>query len=349
MVRQTKAQILQAIEDTRIQREAIQVSLSVMRWIQRCVGHGLKGQFQDRQELHTALQRLGIPANPPNISLFREVQFPGKGLGIQASIDIPRGTPLLTEEALFSKRGGAVPQIWAQHAAFLTLFCPVSPTSPATPEKRFNANNFSMNGTERGIFLKASRFNHSCIPNAYFAWNPRSRRITINAIVDIRTNDEICLNYIPTFFSRPRSERHRKLRHYDFTCQCPACLPDSEFGSASAERRKRMHILEPKLDRNETASKQRLLDINHFDFLFKREGLVYLHLANLYHLKASWYRMKMNDPTTARQPNLEFRRFCRDSALEAARKELDLDITANGHDSPVVDRTVEFIREIGRE
>ena len=59
--------------------------------------------------------------------------------------------------------------------------------------------------------------------------------------------------------------------------------------------------------------------------------------------------MKMNSPTTAGDTNLEYRRFCRDSALQAARSGLDLDITANGHDSPVVDGTVEFIREIGRE
>ena len=278
------------------------------------------------------------------------MQIPGKGLGIQASIDIPRGTPLLTEQALFSKRGNAVvPQIWAQHAAFLALFCPVAPASPATPEKRFNANNFQMNGTERGIFLKASRFNHSCIPNAYFAWNPRSRCITINAVVDIRTNDEICLDYMPKFFAKSRSGRHRELRHYAFTCQCPACLSNSEFGSASEERRKRMGILEPHLNRNETASKQRLLDIEHFELILKREGLVYPHLAGLYHLRASWYMIEMNSATSQGVHNLEYRRFCRNSALQAARDELDLDITANGHDSPVVDRTVEFIREIGRE
>ena len=278
------------------------------------------------------------------------MQIAGKGLGIQASIDIPRGTPLLTEEALFSKRGnGAVPQLWAQHAAFVALFCPVAPGSPTTPEKRFDANNFEMDGTEKGIFLKASRFNHSCRPNAFFTWNPRSRRITINAILDIRTDDEICLNYIPNSFAKSRSERHRKLRHYDFTCQCPACLPDSEFGSASVERRKKMKALDANLNRNETVSKQRFLDIDHFEFLLKQEGLVYPQLADAYHSRASWYRVEMNSPTTAGATNLEYRRFCRDSALQAARNQLDLDITANGHDSPVVDRTVEFIREIGRE
>ena len=275
------------------------------------------------------------------------MQIPGKGLGIQASTDIPRGTPLLTEEALFSKRGTAVvPDEWAQHPAFLALFCPAS---PATPEKRFDANNFQMNGTEKGIFLKASRFNHSCRPNAYFAWNPRSQRITINAILDIQNGDEICLNYIPRFSARARSKRHRKLRHYEFDCQCPACESDSEFGIASEERRKQMEILEPRLDRNRTAPKQRLLDIDYFELLLEQEGLVYPHQADLYHLKGSWYRTEMNSATSHGMTNLEYRRFCRDSALKAARDQLDLDITANGYDSPIVDRTVEFIREIGRE
>ena len=281
--------------------------------------------------------------------MFQEVQIQGKHLGIRARIDIPRGTPILTEEAVFSKRRGDVPREIGEHAAFLALFCPVAPGSPATPEKRFDANSFEMDGSEKGIFLRASRFNHSCRPNAYFAWNPTSRRITINAIFDISNDDEICLNYIPKSFAKIRSKRHRELRHYDFTCQCPACLSDSDSGSASEDRRKRMETLKSHLDRNETASKQRLLDIDEFGLRLKREGLVYPHLADLYRLKASWYRMEMNSARTQRQTDLEYRRFCRDSALQAARDQLDLDIRANGHDSPVVRETVEFIRAIGRE
>lgn len=110
-----------------------------------------------------------------------------------------------------------------------------------------------------------------------------------------------------------------------------------------------METLKSHLDRNETASKQRLLDIDEFGLRLKREGLVYPHLADLYRLKASWYRMEMNSARTQRQTDLEYRRFCRDSALQAARDQLDLDIRANGHDSPVVRETVEFIRAIGRE
>ena len=57
----------------------------------------------------------------------------------------------------------------------------------------------------------------------------------------------------------------------------------------------------------------------------------------------------MNSATSQGMTNLEYRRFCRNSALQAAKDQLDLDITANGHDLPIVDRTVEFIRDIGTE
>ena len=115
------------------------------------------------------------------------------------------------------------------------------------------------------------------------------------------------------------------------------------------ERRKKMKALEANLNRDETASKQRLLDIDHFELLLKQEGLVYPRLAGLYRVKASWYMTEMSSATSQGMTNLEYRRFCRNSALQAAKDELDLDIRANGHDSPIVDRTVEFIREIGSE
>ena len=94
---------------------------------------------------------------------------PGKGLGVRAVIDIPKGTPILAEEAYFSVLDEKVPNQYRRTKAFTDLFC----TYPRTPQKRFEENKFEMDEPAKGIFLKASRFNHSCRPNAYFMWNTK--------------------------------------------------------------------------------------------------------------------------------------------------------------------------------
>ena len=46
--------------------------------------------------------------------------------------------------------------------------------------------------TEWGaVFEVASRFNHSCAPNAHIAWNARSRRMTVHALADIAEGEEV--------------------------------------------------------------------------------------------------------------------------------------------------------------
>ena len=110
-----------------------------------------------------------------------------------------------------------------------------------------------------------------------------------------------------------------------------------------------MKNLKPLINRENTASKNRLLNILHFAHLLAEEGLVYPQLADTYHLQALWYVMEIDSPTTQGETNLEYRKKCREYALQAARNQLDLDVIVNGHDSPIVDGTVEFIRAIGRE
>ena len=277
--------------------------------------------------------------------MFEEGAIPGKGLGIRAVIDIPKGTPILAEEAFFSVLNSTVPNQYKRRKAFSDLFC----TEPRTAQKRFDANSFEMDGPARGIFLKASRFNHSCRPNAYFMWNPKRQRLTVNALFNISDGEEISVNYLPLEFAKTRRQHHDDLADYDFVCDCPSCDQTTDFGRASEIRRDLMGTLEPEFDEVGTASESRLLNLNRFIHLLQEEGLVYPQLADAYRSRASWYRMKMNSPTTEGETNVEYRRFCRDSALQAARSALDLDIVANGHDSPIVDSTVEFIREIGRE
>ncbi|KAM0798262.1 hypothetical protein BDR22DRAFT_777236, partial [Usnea florida] len=212
--------------------------------------------------------------------LFEEVAIPGKGLGIRAVIDIPKGTPILAEEAFFSvlDPDAEVPNQYRRRKAFSNLFC----TEARNPQKRFEENNFQMDGPERGIFLKASRFNHSCRPNAYFMWNPKRQRLTINALFDIGAGEEISVNYRPDEFAKTRRQRHDDLAYYEFVCDCPSCDQTTDFGRASELRRDLMATLAPEFDQVGTASESRLLNLNRFIHLLQEEGLVYPQLADAY-------------------------------------------------------------------
>lgn len=91
------------------------------------------------------------------------------------------------------------------------------------------------------VFEIAARFNHSCIPNAYFSWNEAKFEERIFAIRNIEEREEITLSYCDPFYES--SQRKWELQHYGFTCACPACtdLDDPEsFGAQSRERRWRL-------------------------------------------------------------------------------------------------------------
>lgn len=116
-------------------------------------------------------------------------------------------------------------------------------------QRRFDVTSFQMGKNsqrreKRGIFLLASRFNHSCVPNTYFAWSWRSKRLTVRAIIDIPKGDEIFVNYLTEDYLGTRNQRQQGLDHYNLQCTCPACQPGSAFGMASEERRSQMQVLD---------------------------------------------------------------------------------------------------------
>ena len=293
------------------------------------------------QELQSAIQRLGIPPNPPNITLFQEAASPGKGQGLFAKIKIPKGTPLLAEKPLFAVVGGVVEDRFKKLPEFLALSCPFR---TATFKRRFDANSFEMSDDQRGIFVTASRFNHSCLPNAYFAWNPERNRQTVNAAVDISAGDEIFINYLYEESFEPSDERRNAFNQYEFVCTCPACLSGTEFGRASEDRRAITKTLDDEISQDTTTKDERIFKIKRLGLLLHREGLVYPQQADLYRNQASWYIEELN--ANQRETDNEYKGRCRRNALQSARHQLDLDIMCNGHDSPVVRETLAFIRGI---
>ena len=74
-----------------------------------------------------------------------------------------------------------------------------------------------------GLFLEASRINHSCRPNAQHTWNAGLSCITVHALHDIETSCEITISYT-SGVSLGYAERQRYLRDgFSFSCACELC------------------------------------------------------------------------------------------------------------------------------
>ncbi|OMP87884.1 SET domain-containing protein 5 [Diplodia seriata] len=72
------------------------------------------------------------------------------------------------------------------------------------------------------IAPRAARFNHSCVPNAMFAWNDTVSAITVQTIKDVEEGEEVTVAYTDTTRAgRKRRESLKKL--YGFDCDCSAC------------------------------------------------------------------------------------------------------------------------------
>ena len=146
------------------------------------------------------LQKLALIPCYSNIPLYERLTSTGRGYGLRAMTQIPIGTPIISESELFSKVARKnVTQPQANKAKFKELSCPFE---PETPDQRFEANSFSMGKDAKGnklegIFLEPCRLNHSCVPNAYVAWNPKLKRITVHAIIPIHTHRERDLHQLP--------------------------------------------------------------------------------------------------------------------------------------------------------
>ena len=270
--------------------------------------------------------------------------------------DLPRGTPILYEAVFFVvSKGGPLPADKIADVRFQALSCPYN--NP-TPRQRFVVNRYWMAEDDRGdnitgLFLQASRINHSCVPNASYAWNEELQRLTVHATVDIPQNKEIFVNYNVGDYLETTIQRQQGLRKdYGFDCRCPACDFGTSFGRASDDRRNAMRDL--KNDLNANGNLNQLTDrtrryslIKEFITLVQQEGLIYPQLAGAYFKKIVWYEKEMGllfpNSVAAEIPS-----SLREKALKVARKMLDLEVACNGPQSPQVTKALTKIEDLKR-
>ena len=110
----------------------------------------------------------------------------------------------------------------------------------------FSTNAFSGDGDDSRICLMASRFNHSCSPNAYFNFDSKTGELQIKALRAITHGEEIFVSYIADrrLYGSPRQMRQVMLGiPYHFTCVCSICSLTEAESKMSDARRQRLNEL----------------------------------------------------------------------------------------------------------
>ena len=91
----------------------------------------------------------------------------------------------------------------------------------------FSVNSIGTPKGGSGLYLRCSRCNHSCKPNAYFRLSKDGQHLTLIARRPIMSGVEITISYLPeSDLLRPQKHRQEILNNWGFTCQCGRCRHD---------------------------------------------------------------------------------------------------------------------------
>ena len=334
--------------------------------------------IDEQHEINQALTRLKIAPTKvaPSQDDYYRVGFIKKGQGCIARRPIARGTRILEEAPLFSfwisknASDSCNLESLTQALGKLTLndldsFNALGPLG-ANNLERFAKNAYSMAAGVNpeqmlsGVFKQASRFNHSCLPNAFLTWNEHlgadSRGgLTIHAIRDIAIGEEILINYRVEDSQNSRTDRRRKLHDdYGFMCSCPGCDTDAPTAAQSEDNREWIRdIFETRASdiekqaRTPCRTQTRTQRYSEFHMLkdllrlLEIEGMIYPQQANAYQWVAEWCYEELMQQMTV----IDYQE-CRELGLESARNKLDLDILCNGCSSSEVHKSLALIRKL---
>lgn len=262
-----------------------------------------------------------------------------------AENEIKAGTRILEDELLVSITGHGIDKNTGerigvsfeglspeQQQQFWKLHCPDLPTY--TPlMSRYIANCFDVEPGRSGIFLKASRVNHSCCPNDFPSWNLKLRRLTLHAVDDIPRGEEITVSYYTPFY--PLEDRQNWLReHYGFQCDCPACHLETASGQRGEQRHQKMKKLYQAINKPEDSlsrNDDKELDmITEFISLAEDNHMHGLFLSRLYRRAKDCYEDK----------GLE------ELVLRYAQRVLEYDMWLLGLDNPVTHKSIRSLNQL---
>jgi hypothetical protein len=137
--------------------------------------------------------------------------------------DIERCAAVGVKLILDGERRGIIPKIMHLDAVLSTNAFSLSPDDPKSPA---------------GLFLNASRLNHSCVPNADHSYDNKSGYKSVFANRDVDVGEEITISY--SDHTKPRVMRQVDMKAWGFICQCPACDVRHPDNRAHERRLKRL-------------------------------------------------------------------------------------------------------------
>lgn len=185
--------------------------------------------------------------------LFEIRGIPGKGKGMIALVDIPKGTLIIEETALLSIQAQmrweveimiayAAAKLDVNQKAALKSLSKFPHEGETELSSIFNTNSLPVGRSGVAVFEIISRINHSCRPNTYCCWNENLEKETVYAVRPIRRGEEITIHYGR---AEPRAERRAWLkRNFGFDCSCEACSAPPAEVRASDIRIKRIRELD---------------------------------------------------------------------------------------------------------
>ncbi|KAI0454130.1 hypothetical protein F5B21DRAFT_257655 [Xylaria acuta] len=99
---------------------------------------------------------------------------------------------------------------------------------------QFDCNSFAIGNTDQaGLYLLASRFNHSCDPNVWYENELVMGRWVGRANRNIAQGEQIFISYLANH--APLDQRQAKAKGWDFTCRCDKCLNRNDIYTAFLE------------------------------------------------------------------------------------------------------------------
>jgi hypothetical protein len=222
------------------------------------VAKGLQAKLTNRPSVS---RKKGLLRTLYVLDPFVIAQSPGKGLGAFATRKLSRGDLIHSESPLFSTTSSI---------GFLDPIQLVKAFQSLSPEEKeqylslknafdqngsgarrdpmfgiYTTNSFSIGDGREAVFIRASRFNHSCSPNARYSFNAAIGKIRIYALRHIDIGEEILVSYLASrgVYGSNRANRQKRLTGLGFTCVCSVCtLPQAEI-EKSDERRREMNTL----------------------------------------------------------------------------------------------------------
>ncbi|KAH6668857.1 hypothetical protein B0J14DRAFT_629067 [Halenospora varia] len=214
------------------------------------------------------------PINEDHISnicgmpLFSIKSIPGKGKGLVARLNIPKGHPIIAEKPLFTTTStfpNTLTEITlasklkalskTEQRQFLSLHNHCPGKHPFIGIVKTNALPCGPGADIGGVYPAISRINHSCLPNTHHSWNINLECETIHAIRDIQAGEEFTISYAG---GDSYLKRHMFFsQNFGFDCDCSVCVPHSVDDLRDSDvRRESIQVLNERIgDGNRVLSK----------------------------------------------------------------------------------------------